>query len=195
MGDCRVETSVSPTMRILNLEDPMFTFQDLDATTRGHMLDEANLGGAHVTEYFGKRLTATGLKDWPDLIRAAIRTGTPETLAAELHVDDRLKTREMSHPKGVPYDKDVPSNAAELLAEGEFNRYYCRALSLRAIAEKRTLIVYRGRHSDNPRPESQEWIGKQVDPKALLDDLRKNVGGEPAMGLPSVNSGLSVRLG
>lgn len=100
----------------------------------------------------------------------------------------------MSQRKGVPYEKAVPSNAAELLAEGEFNRYYCRALCLRAIAEKRNLTVYRGRQSDNPRPESEAWVGKQVDPNALLKDLRENTGGEPVMGLPSVNSGLTVRL-
>jgi hypothetical protein len=172
----------------------MFTFHDLDATTRKHMLDEANLHGAHATEYFGKRLTAAGQADWPDLLREAIREGTPESLGVALRVNGRLKTREMSHRNGVPYEKDVPRNAAELLAEGEFNRYFCRALCLRAIAENRSLTVYRGRHSDNPRPESEAWIGKRVDPNALLNDLRENAGGEPAMGLPSVNSGLTVRL-
>jgi hypothetical protein len=74
----------------------MFTFHDLDATTRKHMLDEANLHGAHATEYFGKRLTATGQADWPDLLREAIRTGTPESLATALRTNGRLKTREMS---------------------------------------------------------------------------------------------------
>ena len=172
----------------------MFTFHDLDDTTREHMVNEANLRGAHVTEYFGRRLTERGRADWPDLLRETIRSGTPESLAAALRVSGRLKAREMSHRKGVPYEKDVPSNAAELLAEGEFNRYYCRALCLRAIAENRSLTVYRGRHSDNPRPESEAWIDRQVDPNALLEDLRENTGGEPAMGLPSVNSGLTVRL-
>ena len=173
----------------------MFTFFDLDALTRKHMLDEANTGGAHATEYFGKRLTTAGQSDWPELIREAIRTGTPESLTAALRVNGRIKLREMSQRKGVPNEKDVPSNAAELLAEGEFNRYYCRALCLRTLAENRSLTVYRARPSDNPRPESQAWIGKTVDAKALLEDLRENVGGEPALGLPSVNSGLSVRLG
>jgi hypothetical protein len=172
----------------------MFTFHDLDATSRKHMLEEANLHGAHAMEYFGKRLTATGQADWPNLLREAIRTGTPESLAAALRINGRPTAREMSQRKGVRYAKAVPSNAAELRAEGEFNRYNYRALCLRDIAEKRSLTVDRGQHSDNPRPESGAWIGKQVDPNALLKDLRENTGGAPAMGLPSVNSGLTVGL-
>jgi hypothetical protein len=173
----------------------MFTFRDLTEATRQHMLNEANIAGAQVTEYFGKRLTETGRIDWPELLRDTIRVGSPETLAAKLRTNGRLKTIETSHRKGVPYEKAVPSNAAELLAEGEFNRYYCRAICCRAISEGRPVLVYRGRHSDNPRPESQDWIGKHVDATALLEDLRNNAGGEPDMGLPSVNSGLTVHLG
>jgi len=173
----------------------MFTFHNLDDTTRGQMLIEANLDGARATEYFGKRLTATGHADWPALLRAAICTGTTETLALQLREAGRLRTIEVSHRKGVPHEKAVPSNAADLLAEGEFNRYYCRAICLRAIAENRSVSVYRGRHSDNPRAESEAWIGRQLDAQELLDDLRRNTGGEPRMGLPSVNSGLTVRLG
>jgi len=172
----------------------MFEFKDLIDVTRAHMLDEANIKGAQVTEYYGRRLTQAGRAEWPELLREAIRAGTAETLTREVSRRGLIKLKEMSHRNGVPYEKKVPSNAAELLAEGEFNRYYCRAVCLRAIAEGRMVKVYRGRNSANPRPESEEWIGKLVDPKALLEDLRTNVGGEPALGLPSVNSGLTVCL-
>jgi hypothetical protein len=170
----------------------MFVFHDLDATTRNHMLDEANLPDSI---YISPRLTAIGKEDWPVLLREAIRSGTPESLAAKLGTNARLKTFEISQRDGRPYEKKVPSNAAQLLAEGEFNRYYWRALCLRAIAEHRSLTVYRGRHSDNPKPESEAWLGKKVeDPHAILKDLRKNIGGTPDKGLPSMNSGLTVRL-
>ena len=47
----------------------------------------------------------------------------------------------------------------------------------------------------NPRPESEAKIGKTIAPQSLLDDLRKNIGVEPALGLPpGPNSGLSVKL-
>ena len=85
-------------------------------------------------------------------------------------------------------------DAAELLAEGEFNRYYCRAICIRALAETRKVRVYRGRESAKPRPESEDWIGRHVDPTALLNDLRTSPGKEPKMGIPSVNSGLTVCL-
>lgn len=173
----------------------MFEFQNLDETTRSLMLEEANRDGAKATEYFGKRLTTAGYQAWPDLIRSAISDGTTDSLANALRGVGLLKTVETSHTKdGKPYEKKVPANAAEVLAEGEFNRYYCRALSRRALSEGRRLVVYRGRFSANPRPESEAWIGKEIDPAALLEDLRTNQGREPAQGLPSVNSGLTVKL-
>lgn len=82
-----------------------------------------------------------------------------------------------------------------MLAEGEFNRYYIRALCLRAIEEGKKLKVYRAKEVGNPRSESAVKIGQEVDSQLLLADLRKNIGIDTCFGLPAgPNSGLSVRL-
>jgi hypothetical protein len=91
----------------------------------------------------------------------------------------------------------VPVTAPETLGEGEFNRFYARALCAWAIAEGiDTVTVYRAKDVQNPRPESQALTGAQFPAEKLLQDLRQNIGTDTALGLPAgPNSGLSVRLG
>ena len=88
------------------------------------------------------------------------------------------------------------SNAHEMLAEGEFNRFYIRALCLRAIEDGMAqVIVYRAKAVQNARSESERKIGQGVPVEALLRDLRTHPGVDTALGLPpGPNSGLSVRL-
>jgi hypothetical protein len=64
------------------------------------------------------------------------------------------------------------------------------------MSEGKTQVrVYRAKHVDNPRPESEAKIGVLVDSQKLLNDLRTNPGVEPALGIPpGPNSGLSVQL-
>lgn len=81
------------------------------------------------------------------------------------------------------------------MADSEFNRFYIRGLALRAINSGETLTIYRARHSDNPRQESEAMIGKRIEAHKLLMDLRNNIGTDTAFGLPpGPNSGLSVKL-
>ena len=88
--------------------------------------------------------------------------------------------------------------AAQQLAEGEFNRYYLRGLCLRAKVEERdTLIVYRGKEVQHPRPESEQKIGTGVAVDTLLQNLRTNdfVTIETTLGVPGgPNSGLTAKL-
>jgi hypothetical protein len=87
-------------------------------------------------------------------------------------------------------------NAHEMLAEGEFNRFYIRAICLRAIEDGvPEVIVYRAKPVEHARAESEQKIGKGVAPEALLRDLRAHPGIDTALGLPQgPNSGLSVYL-
>ena len=65
------------------------------------------------------------------------------------------------------------SNAHEMLAEGEFNRFYIRALCARAIEDGLPgVTVYRAKAVENARSESQQKIGQRVPAEALLRDLR-----------------------
>ncbi|HWE04993.1 MAG TPA: hypothetical protein VG326_21475 [Tepidisphaeraceae bacterium] len=172
----------------------MFHFEHHELV-RSLMLSEAQRDSITVTEYYGRRLTPKGHADWSVIFRKAIESGNAETLAADLNSGGRLKLKEERRTKNGVIQASVPSNAADLLAQGETNRYYIRGVCLHAIQTGLTHVeVYRGRHSDNPRPESEAAIGRMFDAQALLDDIRAHPGAETNLGIPLVNSGLTVRL-
>ncbi len=90
---------------------------------------------------------------------------------------------------------DVPVTAHTTMAEGEFNRFYIRAVCVCALeAGQSNVLIYRGRHSSEPRPESEALIGNLIPADRLLSDLREKAGVEAALGLAKPNSGLTVKL-
>jgi len=106
-----------------------------------------------------------------------------------------LRNEESRNTKNGTVIARVPLNAHLILAEGEFNRFYIRALCRKAISKGKIIEVYRAKQVDNPRTESQVLIGKSLDPQKLLDDLRQHIGVDIILGVPAgPNSGLSVRL-
>ncbi|RKG58962.1 hypothetical protein D7X30_15455 [Corallococcus sp. AB011P] len=85
--------------------------------------------------------------------------------------------------------------APDTFAEGEFNRFYIRALCRRAEEDDiEHLVIYRAKAAESPRVESEMRIGQAMVPDRLLRDLRTNIGVGTALGLPQPNSGLSVHL-
>lgn len=167
---------------------------DLDAETRVHMRAEVQRDLDAGTLYISDRLNVQGVSEWPDLLFDAVDSGDTATLMGQL--SRRLKTQEPYVRSGVTRFRAVPHTAAETLAEGEFNRFYIRAICARAVAEGSAAVeVYRAKAVRNPRPESTARIGVLMDPQALLDDLRQNNHIDTALGVPAgPNSGLSVRL-
>jgi hypothetical protein len=172
-------------------------YGNMDARTRTLMLAEIDRDIADGTLFLSDNLNSQGRTDYPNLIRAAARAGSDVTLAAEIlrrlnshEKPRRLKSGEFSKPPVMR------SNAHEMLAEGEFNRFYIRAICLRAIEDKVSqVIVYRAKAVENARPESQQKIGQSVPPEPLLQDLRAHKGVDTALGLPpGPNSGLCVKL-
>ena len=89
----------------------------------------------------------------------------------------------------------MPSNAAEMLAEGEFNRFFVRGLCLYAKASGiPDLLIYRAKSVSHPRPGSEARIGQLISAEELLADLRAGEV-ETALRIPGgPNSGISVRL-
>lgn len=171
-----------------------FTFHELDEETRRLMLGELDLDEG--TEVFlSVRLNAAGMAAWPALLRDACSHGDDTTLVAALGGPGgpHFNQFEVNPSTGVA-DKRVPHNAAAVLGEGEFNRFYIRALCVRATSENKALEVYRARPSSRPDPVSEAKIGDRVDPTVLLADLRSHKGVNTALGIPRPNSGLSVRL-
>jgi len=174
-----------------------FNFENLDQATRDLMLNEVTYdtskqGGL----YLSRRFSNQGRQIYETLLRNAITNGNEETLTASLAKPAYFNETEERNVKGKTVIAKIPSNAAELLAQGEFNRFYIRALCLRAANENRTLQIYRARQSSNPRPESEAMIGQTVNNlQTLLNDLRDNYEVDKVLGLPpGPNSGLSCRL-
>ncbi|MBX9581007.1 MAG: hypothetical protein K2X87_11920 [Gemmataceae bacterium] len=148
--------------------------------------------------YLSPRLSAVGRQLYPDLFRAAAESHDMQWLATELNRAGRLKTTEERLLKNKAIQAKVPHNAAETLAEGEFNRFYVRGLC-RFVLEgnpEAEVEVYRAKDVADPRPESEARIGERYKAVALLEDLRtSNNGIDVALGVPAgPNSGLSVRI-
>ncbi len=173
-------------------------FASLNEQIRRLMLDEVQRDLDNDRWHQSPRLTAKGLADWPKLLQEAVSTGTVASLVAAVEQNERLHETEQSHTKsGDEITKDIPTTAAETLAEGEFNRYYIRAVCRAAIAAKLPAVeVYRAKAVQEPRPSSQAKLGTRVAPQELLDDLRASSNThDNHLGIPAgPNSGLSVRL-
>ena len=168
-----------------------FEFQDMDKTIRQKMLDEVQYDIDKEALYLSKRFTNIGNEDYPNLLKDAIKSHNEVWLTQELNRNARIAEYEMT----VKGQKKVPHTAAQTTAEGEFNRFYIRAVCLTAIEQKTNVEVYRAQEVANARSASLDAIGKIVDPKAVLADLRANIGIDTHLGLPAgPNSGLSVKL-
>jgi hypothetical protein len=168
---------------------------DLDDVTRTIMVSELQHDLEAGTLYLSQRLNSTGQRRWPEVLVNALRYGDPTALADLIHAERLLVDRETSHRNGKPYEKKVPINAAATMAEGEFVRFYMRAVCIRANAAMVKVQVYRAKDVHDPRPESALKVGQLVDPAVLLEDLRRNIGVETTLGLPpGPNSGLCIRL-
>lgn len=173
-------------------------YENLDDRTRQLMLEEMDYDVAHNQLHISPLLSGQGERDYPNLLREAIQSGSDESLAQNLQVRRRLsRALPRRKPKGGYGIASTPENAAEMLAEGEFNRYYIRALARRALEDGISeLVVYRAKPVSSPRPESEARVETTLPPGDLLADLRSHTGDEtPRLGVPSgPNSGLSVRL-
>lgn len=172
-----------------------FNFENLDEQTRELMASVIKSDIDSDLLYFSKRFNENGHRIYGELLLDAVNGGDEETLATALKANNCFADKEARNGKnGITYAK-VPETANQTLADSEFNRFYMRGLALRAISSGQTLTIYRARHSDNPRQESEAMIGRQIDAHKLLSDLQDNIGTDTALGLPpGPNSGLSVKL-
>ena len=170
-------------------------FADLDPHVRKLMLDEVARDIRQVRLFRSPRLTDKGWRDYPALLRQAVQAKDVAWLTAELQRAGRLKLLETRRLAGGPMLACVPHTAAATLAEGEFNRFYIRALCLAALERGESAVeICRTKPVAKARPRSQAKIGALLDAQALLDDLRTNNAVDPALGVPAgPNSGLSVK--
>jgi len=168
---------------------------NLDEKTRKFMLNELEQDVASNKLYLSPRLNDAGRRNYENLLRSAIQKGDDVSLANSLA--GMFKDYEQRAKKSGGYTTaKVPITASETLAEGEFNRFYCRGVCRRAQEEGLDEVeVYRAKAVQNPRPESQVLVGSKIKADRLLHDLRTNIGVDTALRVPAgPNSGLSIRL-
>jgi len=173
----------------------MFDFMDLDEKTRRFMLtaiEEAEKAN-HI--YFSPRFNDQGRQLWLALLKEAAREHNEHWLAYQLDENELMSGIEVAKkPSGGYSIKHVPSTAAQIQAEGQFNRFYMLGLAKRARAEGiSSLEIYRARERMEPRPESEALIGKQIpidEVEAQLEELESGFNSR----LLKPNSGLSLRL-
>jgi hypothetical protein len=174
-----------------------FYFENLDDETRKWMLAELDEDVAQNRLHISPYLSGQGVHDYPSLLRTALTSGTEDTLAEALRQQRRIeRSTDRKKPAGGYAIVSVPENAAQVLAESEFNRYYIRGVARRAVeAGIPEVVVYRAKPVDEPRVESEALVESTVPPQVLLDDLRAHTGDKPVLGIPAgPGSGLSVRL-
>jgi|GEM_PF-289464 len=178
-------------------ETMSFDFRNLDERTRSLMLDEIRSDAIQDRLYQSPRLSEAGRQRYPNILIQAITEGSDATLATDLRVPGMMNETEIrKKPSGGVTTAVVPFTAPETLAEGEFNRFYMRAICRRAIEDGQSRVTaYRAKPVMNARSASEQLIGRQLDAQRLLEDLRTSIGVDTALGLPpGPNSGLSVHL-
>ncbi len=167
-----------------------FDFKNLDGETRRLMQIEIQSDVKQNKLYLSDRLNETGKANYLTYLIQSVETGDEEAFENLLDISMNFNPSYLRQGNVVK----MPSNAATLLCQSEFNRYYIRAICLRAINDGVEQVeIYRARESSWARPESEAKIGTTLSPRDLLEDLRNSIGVEPNL-LPEINSGLSVKI-
>lgn len=106
----------------------------LDDDTRRFMLEEVQADVDGGALYVSARLSAVGAQRYPELLREAVTRGDDASLAEGLRSAGMMNSIEQRRtPSGGLTKAAVPRTVPETLAEGEFNRFYARGLSRRAL--------------------------------------------------------------
>ena len=170
-------------------------YENLDPVTRRFALEELDRDIQDGSFHASERLKKESVEEYQHLLGDAIRYYDDRWL--EERVEDLVVEVEPRRTRsGQAINVKVPEMAVRMLTEGDFNRYYMRGISQRAIDEGRGVIeVYRARLSLDARPESAQLEGSRLPPEDVLAWLRgERSEDSPATGLGRPNSGLSVRL-
>ena len=170
-------------------------YENLDPTTRRFALEELDWDEEHHRAHVPDRVRPEAQKEYLARLRDALRYYDDQWL--EDHVDELLVDFETRKTRsGGQATARIPTGAARMIAEGDFNRYYMRGVAARAAADGRQVVeVYRARLSLEPRTASSELEGTRITATDLLNELRGLSGEAPTISrLGKPNSGLSVRM-
>ena len=169
----------------------MYCFPDLDEQTRLIMISELEFDIRTGLFYEPLSMTTSGMISYKRLLKECFEKGTPETLQQKLTSSFFRETNRSG--------RKIPSNIREMVSFSDFNRYYVRALLLRAFSEGKKLCVYRAKQVMNERKESKLSVNKVYFDKRqigemleLFRDYRRLFSSQHELLQP--NSGLSLRL-
>lgn len=154
------------------------------------MLQELDYDLERDFTFFDVRLREESRSGYLDLLREVLQHGTPESFSEAVLSAQMLKeteTRDLGDRRVVAR---ISSIAHYNIGEAEFNRYYMRAICLRAHQEGiEEVEVYRAKPVVKPRPAE----GERKNAKELLEHLRStNI--SVAGSFPGPNSGRSIRF-
>jgi hypothetical protein len=167
-----------------------FNFINLDNNTRNLMLEEINSDIEKGVLYFSDRLNNLGKEKYQQYLIDSVTSHDEEELEKMLDLNTHFNATYLRQGNPVK----MPINASTLLSQSEFNRFFIRAICLRAINDGvEEVEIYRARESSWSRPESEAKIGTFLSAKELLEDLRNSIGIEPKL-FPEINSGLCIKL-
>lgn len=161
------------------------------------MIEEFEADVAARRLYIGKRLNELGEEAYRAALPDALALGSPEGLQAKLEpVPGDLWIPGIIAKNGRRSTTSV--TAAQTLAEGEFNRFYMRAICVRATSEgDGTVKVRRGKQVANPRSDPSVKVNENdvLEAALALEDIRRHPGDDTALGMPrGPNSGLSLEF-
>lgn len=173
-------------------------YENLDQSVREHMVSELENDIKTNNYYKSKRLKPGMETTWLNIFKEAAQQHNDAWLESKIKSLQLLKSKEEQKRGDKIIEKDVPHDAAETLADSEFNRLYMRGVCLDTISKNKSEVeVYRGKEVMNARSESQRLIGTKVNADQLLKELRdfkKNMGSDAALGLPpGPNSGITIK--
>ncbi len=171
----------------------MFYFPNLDDTTRLNMIAELEKDCKQGLFYEPVSMQKAFIPSYKTLLMKTFASGSVETLQKSLLLSF-FREKDMNGRK-------TPTNIAQVVAFSDFNRYYSRAILVRAIGEDKSVSIYRAKQSQQERKESKMMISRCYSDKRtlaqllhVLSDYRLLFSASSYVDFMKPNSGLSLRL-
>lgn len=171
----------------------MYYFPDLDESTRLLMINELERDLELGLFYEPVSMQKSFIPTYKRILKVTFENGTVESLQNRIS-RNFFKEKDKS-------GKKIPENIKYFVAFSDFNRYYIRALLIRAVEYKKTLVVYRAKQVINERVESKRTINKvyqgEMQLKQLLSvvrDYKILFNSNVSLDILKPNSGLSLKL-
>jgi hypothetical protein len=136
--------------------------------------------------YFSTFMPEDKKGNYIELCRVQFKTGSELTINKE--VSSLLTIARSANGRKRPVDAHIT------FGEGEFNRYYMRAVCLLAQNIGKKVLAYRYKKPLQARSSSEAIIGKVFEPQEVLNELRLIPGSPTKFGLGEPNSGISLKL-